>query len=330
MESAAKLLQPYKDVIGRVASFLTIAQFFSGVFICRDIQKKGNTRDVSSVPFVGGIMVGLAMLKYGLLLQDDVMLVVNVTAIVLNAIYCAFYYLYSGDKWNELFKPLSISMGLVAVLWGYCAWEDPTLLEFRYGLIVTILMLLLLGNPLLGVREMIQNKDASQIPFVLTLMGTLVTFAWLLYAIILMNNFMIQNYHNHEFVGFSSFSVTFVMSLTIISATCHAISSFFLSSSRLTNLRTTFLSLNPFLSGSGSRSHSNFPSAVILPHDSLLLLLRFHSASGSDSSRASIPTSRLLALLEFISSARKALCVLKLLSLLQSDDRGLLFSMLTA
>jgi solute carrier family 50 protein (sugar transporter) len=38
---------------------------------------------------------------------------------------------------------------------------------------------------------MIQNKDASQIPFVLTLMGTLVTFAWLLYAIILMNNFMI-------------------------------------------------------------------------------------------------------------------------------------------
>jgi solute carrier family 50 protein (sugar transporter) len=131
------------------------------------------------------------MLKYGLLLQDDVMLVVNVTAIVLNAIYCAFYYLYSGDKWNELFKPLSVSMGLVAVLWGYCAWEDPTLLEFRYGLIVTILMLLLLGNPLLGVREMIQNKDASQIPFVLTLMGTLVTFAWLLYAIILMNNFMI-------------------------------------------------------------------------------------------------------------------------------------------
>jgi solute carrier family 50 protein (sugar transporter) len=191
MESAAKLLQPYKDVIGRVASFLTIAQFFSGVFICRDIQKKGNTRDVSSVPFVGGIMVGLAMLKYGLLLQDDVMLVVNVTAIVLNAIYCAFYYLYSADKWNELFKPLSVSMGLVAVLWGYCAWEDPTLLEFRYGLIVTILMLLLLGNPLLGVREMIQNKDASQIPFVLTLMGTLVTFAWLLYAIILMNNFMI-------------------------------------------------------------------------------------------------------------------------------------------
>ncbi|RZC40727.1 MtN3 slv domain containing protein [Asbolus verrucosus] len=194
MEWLSQSLQPYKGFVGQVASYLTILQFFSGAFICREIQKKGSCKDISSVPFVGGVMIGLAFLKYGMMLKDEAMLTVNVFAIVLNVIYCIFYYIYATDKWNEFLKPLSVNIAIVAVLWGYCEWEDPELIEFRYGFIVTILMLLLLGNPLIGLKGMIEKKDASQIPFVLTLMGTLVTFSWLLYAIILMNNFMlVQN-----------------------------------------------------------------------------------------------------------------------------------------
>ncbi|XP_044271598.1 sugar transporter SWEET1 [Tribolium madens] len=194
MEALSKALQPYKNVVGTVASYLTILQFFSGAFICRDIYKKGNTEGVNSMPFVGGIMLGLAMLKYGLMLQDENMLLVNFFAIVLNVIYCVVYYVYSTDKWRQILKPLSISMAFVAALWGYCEYESPSVVEFRYGLIITILMLAVLGSPLLGVKEMIEKKDASEIPFVLTLMATLVTFSWLLYAIILQNQFMlVQN-----------------------------------------------------------------------------------------------------------------------------------------
>ncbi|EFA09565.2 sugar transporter SWEET1 [Tribolium castaneum] len=194
MESLSQTLQPHKDTVGTVASYLTILQFFSGVFICRDIYKKGNTDGVNSMPFVGGIMLGLAMLKYGLMLGDENMLLVNLFAIVLNVIYCIVYYFYSNDKWKQILKPLSISMAFVAVLWGYCEYESPSVVEFRYGLIVTILMLAVLGSPLLGVKEIIEKKDASEIPFVLTLMATLVTFSWLLYAIILKNEFMlVQN-----------------------------------------------------------------------------------------------------------------------------------------
>ncbi|KAJ3650216.1 hypothetical protein Zmor_021917 [Zophobas morio] len=191
METLSQILLPYKDIIGTTASYLTIAQFFSGVFICLDIRKKGNTKDISSVPFVGGIMMGLAMLKYGLLLKDNVMLQVNYSAILLNVFYSVFYYVYSTDKWNEILKQFTVSAGLVAVLWGYCEWENPSLVEDRYGLIVTILMLGLLGSPLRDVKDIIAKKDASQIPFVMTLMATLVTFVWLLYAIILKNTFML-------------------------------------------------------------------------------------------------------------------------------------------
>lgn len=91
------------------------------------------------------------MLKYALILQDQVMLTVNVSAVSLNLIYCVFYFLYSTNKWVEFLKPLSIAMGFVAILWGYTEVEDPALVEFRYGVIVTVLMLFLMGNPLLGI-----------------------------------------------------------------------------------------------------------------------------------------------------------------------------------
>uniref|UniRef100_V5GUB9 Sugar transporter SWEET1 n=2 Tax=Anoplophora glabripennis TaxID=217634 RepID=V5GUB9_ANOGL len=102
-----------------------------------------------------------------------------------------FYYVYSPDKVRDVLKPLGIGATIVAVFLGYAQIEDPENLEFRYGLIVTVMMLLLLGSPLLQVRGILEKKDASSIPFSLTFMGTLVTFLWLLYGIILMNGFMI-------------------------------------------------------------------------------------------------------------------------------------------
>lgn len=91
------------------------------------------------------------MLKYGLMLNDPVMLNVNFAAIALNLFYTVFFYCYSNDKINEFFKPLSVNVGIVAAMYGYCQWEDPVLLEYRYGLLTTILMLALLGTPLLGI-----------------------------------------------------------------------------------------------------------------------------------------------------------------------------------
>lgn len=57
MESLSLALQPHKDLIGAVASVVTIGQFLSGGFICKDIYKKGNTDGISSNPFVGGIVM---------------------------------------------------------------------------------------------------------------------------------------------------------------------------------------------------------------------------------------------------------------------------------
>lgn len=91
------------------------------------------------------------MLKYALLLNDPAMLQVNLAAIILNVIYLLFYCCYSQDLGKEVFKPLSIGVALVAVFMGYANVESEENLEFRFGLAVTVLMLLLIGSPLLDV-----------------------------------------------------------------------------------------------------------------------------------------------------------------------------------
>ncbi|XP_050498588.1 sugar transporter SWEET1 [Diabrotica virgifera virgifera] len=191
MEALSNILQPYKNVVGQTASIVTIAQFFSGAFICKDIYKKKSTAGIQAVPFIGGITIGILMLKLALLMNDAAMLQVNVAAIGLNVLYLAFYYYYSADKYNEVLKPGSVGVAIVAVFIGYSLVEAPELLEYRYSLVVTILMLALIGAPLLDVKAIIDKRDASSIPFPLTFMGTIVTALWLIYGIILQNAFMI-------------------------------------------------------------------------------------------------------------------------------------------
>ncbi|KAJ8931702.1 hypothetical protein NQ314_015349 [Rhamnusium bicolor] len=158
MEALSKSLQPFKEIVGQTASIVTIGQFFSGAFVCKDIYKKKSTQGIPATPFIGGIVIGSLMLKHGILLNDAAMLQVNVAAIFLNIIYTVFYYIFSPNKYEDVLKPLGVGSVIVATFLGYAELEDPNNLEYRYGLIVTVLMLLLLGSPLLDVKEIIAKK----------------------------------------------------------------------------------------------------------------------------------------------------------------------------
>lgn len=91
------------------------------------------------------------MLQYAIMLEDLAMYRVNVAAIFLNIGYVLFYYLYCSQKWHQILKPSAVATVIIAVLLSYIGYEDPSLIESRYGLIVTVLMLALMGSPLLEV-----------------------------------------------------------------------------------------------------------------------------------------------------------------------------------
>lgn len=57
MQALSNFLQPYKEIVGQTASIVTIGQFFSGAFMCKDIYNRGSTGEIPATPFVGGIVM---------------------------------------------------------------------------------------------------------------------------------------------------------------------------------------------------------------------------------------------------------------------------------
>lgn len=193
MDALADVLQPYKDLVGSIAAIVTMGQMFSGTFMCWDIYKQGNTRGLPSTPFLGGIVMSIINLKYGYILRDDTMIQVNFFGLGLNIIYVLIYFNYTEEK-VKTWAHIGISGAISAALLGYAEMEDPKLVEYRLGLIITAFMFFLIASPLFSLNDIIKNKSTEGLPFPMILSGTVVTFMWLLYGIILRNQFLvIQN-----------------------------------------------------------------------------------------------------------------------------------------
>ncbi|KOB67930.1 Sugar transporter SWEET, partial [Operophtera brumata] len=104
MDALADVLQPYKELVGKVAAAVTMAQMGSGGFICWDIYKQGNTNNIGIIPFLGVNLFGLA----------------------LNIVYVMVYFNYAQDKF-KIWLQIGLSGALSAALIAYAEYEDPKL-----------------------------------------------------------------------------------------------------------------------------------------------------------------------------------------------------------
>ncbi|KAF6208843.1 hypothetical protein GE061_014584, partial [Apolygus lucorum] len=184
-------LKDYQDIVGSTAAVVTIAQFFSPLFICKKIVAQGNTNNVDATPFVGGIGIGLLFLRHGYLLNDPAMIPVNLFAIGLNMIYFLIFLAYSDCRGT-------IITNLVKSVIGACALVSYTFLDSNnervltvYGTMVTGLMFALIAAPLKDLKEIIKNQDTGSLPFPMILSGTIVMSLWFLYGVILENVFIV-------------------------------------------------------------------------------------------------------------------------------------------
>ncbi|CAK1582317.1 unnamed protein product [Parnassius mnemosyne] len=191
MEALSDVLQPYKEIVGSVAGIVTVAQMFSGSFICYDIYKQGNTRGIGIAPFLGGIVMSLLNLKYGFILRDDMMIQVNFVGLGINLLYVLIYFNYTTEK-VKVWAKMGLAGAFTAALLGYAEMEDPKLIENRFGTIITAFMFYLIASPLFSLGEIIKNKSTEGLPFPIIFSGSIVTFMWLLYGIILKNKFLIM------------------------------------------------------------------------------------------------------------------------------------------
>ncbi|XP_011500837.1 PREDICTED: sugar transporter SWEET1 [Ceratosolen solmsi marchali] len=186
-------LEEYKEVVATCAMVSTMGHMLSGTLICKDIYKKGTSKGFDAMPFIGGIGMCIMMLQYALIVKDPIMININLFGILTNAVYMAIYYLYSPEKMNTL-SALAKATAFVSLVLGYAQIESKEHIEFRYGVLITALFLILVGSPLMHLGTIIQTKSTEILPFPLIFMGTLVSFQWLIYGFILNDNFvMFQN-----------------------------------------------------------------------------------------------------------------------------------------
>lgn len=90
-------------------------------------------------------------LQHALLMKDPAMIQANVVGFGISVAYSVFFYLYTPRQSKAGFwKQLGMAGAVTAAILAYAQIENPELVEDRFGLIITVMMLMLIAQPLFG------------------------------------------------------------------------------------------------------------------------------------------------------------------------------------
>lgn len=149
LEPLSELVSPYKDVVGAACGILTLLQFFAGSFMCNDIRKKGSAEGFPLVPLLGLVVLCGISIPFGFQIKDDMTIKVNFVGFGLGIIYCLIYYFYTpNENKTKVWGQFGIGGAITTAIIAYSQFEDPKLVEFRFGMIVTGLLLTMIASPL--------------------------------------------------------------------------------------------------------------------------------------------------------------------------------------
>ncbi|XP_039447464.1 sugar transporter SWEET1-like [Culex pipiens pallens] len=193
MDSLARGLLPYRDVIGNVAGMLTVAQFLSGCFTCNNIRLKGTSEGFSALQFVLGCGLTALQLRYSQMVGAVAMIRTSAYAFAICAVYSVWFAAYTprGPRRSELWQLVLRTVLVVGGILLYAGFEQPSKVEYRFGLVVTGLTLGYIGLPLLKLGEVIRRRSTEGLPLPVILASSGASVLWLLYGIILHNYFII-------------------------------------------------------------------------------------------------------------------------------------------
>lgn len=119
---------------------------------------------------------------------DQAMIMVNVIGFAINVVFTVVFYWYaSGPFKSKIWSKMGIATLFTMACLAYSNFEDPAKIEFRFGMLITAMLVLLVGMPLLSLGEIIEKKSTEGLPFPLILSGTLVAASWAVYGISIKN-----------------------------------------------------------------------------------------------------------------------------------------------
>lgn len=91
------------------------------------------------------------VLRFGMILNDTPTIQVSLIGTLLNIVYISFYIYYTTNvKDKSLARTqMGYAGAFLAALFSYTFVENPKVLPFRYGMILTVVLFFFVGLPLL-------------------------------------------------------------------------------------------------------------------------------------------------------------------------------------
>lgn len=174
-------------VITKVAFVLTIAAFASGIPTCLKIWKNRSTGANNPAPFLSLMLSCCLWLRYGLLIQDDNMVTINVVGLIFAIAY-SLVFLVMADKISLALKNLFITIVLIAFI-VTCAASSSDMIFFS-GLAACVSSVVTSASPLAGLGEVMRTKSTESLPFLMIVLGFMVNLVWFIYGVLVGDTFV--------------------------------------------------------------------------------------------------------------------------------------------
>ncbi|XP_078655973.1 sugar transporter SWEET1-like isoform X1 [Branchiostoma floridae x Branchiostoma belcheri] len=171
------------SVMSLLATVCTVGQFLTGSVITSKITQKGSTTGVTVYPFLTALVNCTFWLKYGVLIQDRTLVVVNSIGALLQTSYLVVYYAYTKQK-NTLHNQL---LGGAVVLFPVLIYvkffsADDSVAAFHLGLIASGCAVLMYGAPLATMAEVLRTKCTETMTPALSVANFIVSSEWYIYG----------------------------------------------------------------------------------------------------------------------------------------------------
>lgn len=185
--------------------------------ICQKIVQKKSTADISGFPFVCGFLSITLWLRYGFLIQDHSLILVNTVGSTLHLAYIVTFYVYSIKKVfieYNYFNFLNLIMFqsvilrqflgcllILAVSITYSIYERDREICAKYiGFLCCLTTIVFFAAPLTSLVHVVRVKSADSLPFPIIFMTFVVSVQWFVYGLLLNDsyiqvNMFISNYY---------------------------------------------------------------------------------------------------------------------------------------
>ncbi|XP_012282393.1 sugar transporter SWEET1 [Orussus abietinus] len=185
------VLTAFQESLAATASFCTILQFLAGILVCRKFIANKSTGDASGLAFVSCFMSCSLWLRYGVLIGDPFVVLVNIFGTSLQLCYVVVFILYSVKK-SVILKQISWAFCFVAPMYLYSmVEEDKALATQRIGFLSCSLTILFFASPLTMLTHVIKVKNTESLPFPVIMASFIVSCQWYVYGC-LINDMFIQ------------------------------------------------------------------------------------------------------------------------------------------